>query len=249
MPKLIDLTGKTIERLTVIQRDFSKPNSKKAMWLCKCQCGKEVIVGGDHLRSGHTKSCGCLQKEKATISMKSVQSRGVDAIKKDLVGNQYGLLAVLEYSYTKNKKRYWKCQCECGNIAYVSGSDLITNHTSSCGCLKSSKGEHMIEKLLNEHNVNFIKEKTFKDCVDKIKLRFDFFIDNSYLIEFDGRQHFESIIEWGGKEALLETQKRDKIKNDYCNSHNIPLIRIPYTKLKTLCIEDLVLDKTNYRVV
>ena len=36
MPKLIDLTGRTFERLTVIQRDFSKPNSKKAMWLCKC---------------------------------------------------------------------------------------------------------------------------------------------------------------------------------------------------------------------
>lgn len=45
----------------------------------------------------------------------------------------------------------------------------------------------MIEKLLNEYNINFIKEKTFKGCVDKIKLRFDFFIDNSYLIEFDGR--------------------------------------------------------------
>lgn len=72
MPKLIDLTGKTFERLTVIKRDFSKPNNKKAMWLCKCQCGKEVIVGGDHLRNGHTKSCGCLQKEKAAISIKSI---------------------------------------------------------------------------------------------------------------------------------------------------------------------------------
>ena len=34
------------------------------MWLCKCDCGKEVIVQGAHLRSGKTKSCGCYQRDK-----------------------------------------------------------------------------------------------------------------------------------------------------------------------------------------
>jgi hypothetical protein len=41
--------------------------------------------------------------------------------------------------------------------------------------------------LLKENNIIFIREKTFAGCVSKIKLRFDFFIQNNYLIEFDGR--------------------------------------------------------------
>lgn len=248
MPKLIDLTGKTFGRLSVIQRDFSK-SSRKAMWLCKCACGKQVIVSGDHLRNGHSKSCGCLQKEKAANMMRTIQPKGVAMITNDLTNQKYGLLTVLEYSHTSNKKRIWKCQCECGNITYVAGSDLVTRHTSSCGCLKTSQGEYQIEKLLKENNFIFVKEKTFDDCVNKIKLRFDFYVNNLYIIEFDGRQHFESIPEWGGEKGLSETQYRDSIKNNYCLANNIPLIRIPYTHLDNLSVDDILLDKTKYRVV
>lgn len=35
-------------------------------WLCKCDCGNETIVRGNHLQSGTTKSCGCLHKEIVT---------------------------------------------------------------------------------------------------------------------------------------------------------------------------------------
>ena len=40
-------------------------------------------------------------------------------------------------------------------------------------------------------------------------------------------QHFSDIC-WGGKDGLLERQKRDNIKNDYCKNNNISLIRIRY---------------------
>ena len=248
MPKLIDLTNQRFERLLVIKRDFSK-QSRKAMWLCRCDCGQEIVVGGDHLRSGHTKSCGCLQKEKAAIAMKKIQPYVADSIKNDLVGQKYGLLTVIEYSHNKNKRRIWKCQCDCGNIVFVSGSDLVTYHTSSCGCLKTSRGEYAIEKLLTENNIPFTREQTFDKCIDKIKLRFDFYVNNSYLIEFDGRQHFESVEEWGGYSNLEETQKRDAIKNKFCQDNNIPLIRIPHTQLNALTVDDLLLEKTKYRVV
>ena len=59
---LIDLTGKKFGRLTTIKRVGSYPN-RSAMWLCECECGTEKIINGYHLRSGHTKSCGCLSKE------------------------------------------------------------------------------------------------------------------------------------------------------------------------------------------
>jgi hypothetical protein len=61
MGKLIDLTGQKFDKLTVIKRDCSK--NGKALWLCRCDCGNEIIVNSNSLRSGNTHSCGCLQKE------------------------------------------------------------------------------------------------------------------------------------------------------------------------------------------
>ena len=62
MPKKIDLTGRRFGRLTVIEEaPQAKPG--KTRWLCKCECGKEKIVAGRELRTGDTKSCGCLKSE------------------------------------------------------------------------------------------------------------------------------------------------------------------------------------------
>lgn len=59
---LIDLIGKKFGRLLVIKRAF--PNiCKKAIWICRCDCGKESVAIGVDLRNGHTRSCGCLASE------------------------------------------------------------------------------------------------------------------------------------------------------------------------------------------
>ena len=62
--KKIDLTGQTFGRLIVI-REAGRKNGHVA-WLCRCDCGGEVVVTSHHLRSGHTQSCGCLQRERST---------------------------------------------------------------------------------------------------------------------------------------------------------------------------------------
>lgn len=67
MSVLIDLTGKSFGRLTVIRRYFPKnlPEWKKnqPQWLCSCVCGKSIVTDGRYLRDGDTKSCGCIEKE------------------------------------------------------------------------------------------------------------------------------------------------------------------------------------------
>lgn len=61
--KAKDLTGYTTESgVTVIKRVENKNN--KPQWLCKCFCGNTFITRSDALKSGHTKSCGCLQRKK-----------------------------------------------------------------------------------------------------------------------------------------------------------------------------------------
>ena len=65
-----DLLGKKFGRLTVTERSYPNTKLGDAMWLCKCECGKERIVVGNSLRRGLTKSCGCLNVEVASKSNK-----------------------------------------------------------------------------------------------------------------------------------------------------------------------------------
>ena len=84
-------------------------------------------------------------------------------------------------------------------------------------------------------------------------MRYDFIILNDneqplYLIEYDGEQHFKSVERWGGEEKLKKQQEYDKIKNNYAINHNLPLIRIPYTHYKDLCLKDLLVETTTFLI-
>jgi hypothetical protein len=66
MTTLVDRVGQTYGRLTVIERAESLrvPSGKSlTRWTCRCECGETVTVLTDHLRSGHTVSCGCRMRE------------------------------------------------------------------------------------------------------------------------------------------------------------------------------------------
>ena len=62
MSKMIDISGKKFGRWTVIQKDKSD-KAGIAVWLCRCDCGKESLISGNSLRSGNSISCGCFRKE------------------------------------------------------------------------------------------------------------------------------------------------------------------------------------------
>lgn len=64
MGKFIDLSGQKIGRLTVIAR-VGTSRQREALWLCKCECGNEIIIRGSDVRTRHTISCGCWKRENA----------------------------------------------------------------------------------------------------------------------------------------------------------------------------------------
>ena len=105
------------------------------------------------------------------------------------------------------------------------------NHLCGDGCpkCKESLGEKNISNILKKYDIQFKKQKTFKDCKHKCKLRFDFYLpDINTCIEYDGKQHFEAIEYFGGEKQLKEQQIKDSIKNEYCKNNNITLLRISY---------------------
>ena len=236
MGKLIDLTGQTFGLWTVLFRAPSKKG--ETMWWCECGCENKTkrIVSGRNLRNGKTKSCGCIGKNSEYLI-------------KDLTGERFGKLVVLKRVGSQNSHATWLCKCDCGNTTIVAGNHLTCGNIKSCGCTRESHGELKIKEILENNNINFEQQKKFENCKDIRVLPFDFYIDNKYLIEFDGEQHFKPVEHFKGEEGYKIRQEHDEIKNQYCKDNNIPLIRIPYTHLNDLCLEDLLLETSQFIII
>lgn len=70
MGKLIDLTGKKFNKLTVL--GLGERNScGQLQWECRCDCGNIVFATTTYLKSGHTKSCGCLNRKESSKRLKT----------------------------------------------------------------------------------------------------------------------------------------------------------------------------------
>lgn len=193
-------------------------------WLCQCECGNLTSVQTDNLKNGNTKSCGCLQKERASeVSFKS------------LVGRRFGKLVVLErVANDRFNHVNYKCKCDCGGEAIVDAGNLRQGITNSCGCIKS-KGEMIINNWLQERNIPFQSQYSIDEIVLDSGRRpfFDFAIfDNNSallcLIEYNGKQHYEITGGWNNEEMFEITQHRDKQKSEWCKKLNIPLYIISY---------------------
>lgn len=230
-----DLTNKKFGLLTPLYRIKSKGVPQ---WVCKCECGNYTLVFSSNLKTGLTKSCGCFQKK--------VQS-------KDITNQRFGKLIALYPTQKRNSDGsiLWHCKCDCGNQLDVISSNLNNGHTISCGCFSGSTGEEKISEILRKSDIYFERQKTFKNCIFEDTLypaKFDFYVNNQYLIEFDGKQHFKYTgIGWDTKENFQKIKKRDEFKNKWCQENNIPLIRIPYTHLGKICLNDLLLETSQFK--
>ncbi len=92
MGKRLDISGKRFSQLTAI-KDVGSDINKNRLWLCKCDCGNEVVVKGAYLKNGHTKSCGC-RKVAATIERNKAGMIGtVPRQKNRLYRIYYGMLS------------------------------------------------------------------------------------------------------------------------------------------------------------
>jgi hypothetical protein len=133
MRKTEDIAGSRFGRLVVDRYYGLVPNGKQkqSAWVCKCDCGIELVVPSRKLKQGKT-CCGCNKSQKASLAQLH-----------DLTGQKFGLLTVLSYEETRNKNAYWLCKCDCGKQTTVSACSLKSGGCKSCGC---KQGWHRSEK-------------------------------------------------------------------------------------------------------
>lgn len=171
-----DLTNYKFERLTVIKQveDHIDINSKhKSQWLCQCDCGNTVIVTGRNLKSGHTKSCGCLKIELTKTKNKKY--------------NKYIIIDDIVYIYFNACEEYtcinldkWEnipfikqlCWCKDGN-GYATANvpknlqehfktTKIYLHQLICSCDDKHEPDHLDRNKLNNLTEN-LQPKTRKN--------------------------------------------------------------------------------------
>ena len=205
------------ENYKLISDKYVNANSKL---LVKCPLGHEWEVTYAHFYDG--KRCGVCANNKRL---------NYDYISQKFKERGYELLSK---SY-KNAQSKLVVKCSNGHI-----TDTITWNNFQRGqgckmCLEKSNGESAIERFLSKHNIKYQREYRFKDCKYKYRLPFDFYlVEHNICIEYDGVQHFKTIDYFGGEEALKETNERDKIKDNYCKTNNIKLIRVPYWEFNNI---------------
>ena len=153
MGKFIDLVNQKYGNLTVIQRGENKYG--RTAWICECNCGNKCHITGNDLRTGKVTSCGC-QK------IKRITELGKQHFK-DITGQRYGLLTVIEPTEKRATKGeiIWKCQCDCGNEAFATKPSLDKGDIKSCGCYRKMVNQ---KDLLNQQfNKLTVIEKIFRE--------------------------------------------------------------------------------------
>lgn len=135
--------GNKYGRLTIIDIDWEKTMEMYnagyrygVFYKCRCECGTEKTYRLNTIKYGHTQSCGCLKFNNPNIM-------------EDLTGQTFGRLTVTKRDVERDRREidegrhcgnvHWLCQCSCGNpeLKSVTGWQLKSGHTKSCGCYNS----------------------------------------------------------------------------------------------------------------
>jgi len=151
-----ELVGKNKDKLLII-KDLGLNESGRRIFLCSCDCGKEVIRTFDSLKGNFFSSCGCYVKQ--NLSKKNIE---------DLSNLKFGRLTAIELAPFKKAAR-WLCKCECGNEIITLAKSLKHGVTKSCGCLNEDKIKERVGEKHPNYNPNLTEEDRIKRRYKNIK--------------------------------------------------------------------------------
>lgn len=201
-----NLIGQRFGRLVVIESAESDKRGK-ARWICQCDCGKTLEISACHLKSGHTKSCGCLRDEqRKNISKES-----------DLTGKKFNRLLVLKVmdNDKKNRRKFYLCQCDCGKETVVRSDELRNGHTKSCGCLyKESRTE--VSKTHGKSNTKlyWIWKNMNSRCNSKSDNAYKYYGGRGIKVCDEWLHDFQVFYDWAMANGYKPGLTIDRINND-----------------------------------
>jgi hypothetical protein len=200
--------------------DYSKVDyvgNKSKVIICCPQHGKFLQRPNDHL-SGY----GCKKCQYCKTSKENKFTTENFIIKASKLHDNKFDYSLVEYDGYEKKI---KIVCEKhGIFKQTPHSHLSGSGCPSCG---ESRGEKGVAEILRKNNVEFIREVTFDDLIDKSNLYYDFYLPKHKLfIEYHGIQHIRPIDFFGGENEFIKIRKRDVIKYKYAINNGYKMMWI-----------------------
>lgn len=229
----------------------TNPNNKLCEYKCP-NCLKYVKTAYSLLKDGQP-SCHYCKSKKISQKLSYTYQEMIDKIKKES-NNKNINLEISDDNLNKFNTQtlmpsrrlcYHKCPC-CGDNKETTYSCLMRGVSFFCKSCVGSINENifsvvlsdLIVKLISYYNLQEVKvynkNNKYNLDIQGRKLVPDFFIKTNHgmgLIEYHGRQHFESIEKWGGEEKFKKQKIRDQLLIDYCNSNKINYHQIDGRKI------------------
>ena len=143
-------------------------------------------------------------------------------VKNDLTGKRFGRLTVIGIDDRGDRKTYYNCQCDCGNVKSVRSDSLISGAIRSCGCMKK---EQDLENLTANHSHRMSGTRIYgiwqgikKRCYNPHEARYDRYGGRGIKMCDEWRESFQAFYDWATENGYEETLSIDRIDNngDYC---------------------------------
>lgn len=164
----------------------------------------------------------CQKCDSGFLKLSKERKHTFKSFRKVLLEKTQNQIDLVEFNGYQNKSKF-KC-LKCNKVFENIPTNIIRG--TRCPFCRASSGEQMIIQLLDKYKIIYNFQYPVK--IENIYYFFDFYLpEYNTFIEYDGKQHYKKAF---SKDNLENTQKRDKIKNNYCEKNNIKLIRIPYNK-------------------
>ncbi len=140
------------------------------------------------------------------------------SFKKDLTGQRFGRLTVLEFVPREGTKQsYWKCQCDCGNIKVIAGNSLSCRRTLSCGCHRIEK----ITKVKRKYKDGTIDTRLYKiwkgfkqRCYNKNEPSYKNYGGRGISVCNEWKNDFKAFYDWAIENGYSDDLTIDRIDNN-----------------------------------
>lgn len=188
-------------------------------------CGKSYERFVSNIVRGQCKYCSDKYSPSANEYKKWVEKE---------TSNEYSCID----SYQSNDIKLRFLHTICGTVLTTTPAKFQYEEIRCKMCSeKGSKGERKIREILTKYGTLFVEQYRDPRCKNLSSLPFDFAVvknldgdSNSvvFLIEFDGRQHYEPSDLFGGEKGFRQRVKNDEIKTNFCETNEIPLLRVKF---------------------
>ena len=232
-----DLTGRRFGKLLVLERAedaVTNTNAHPLQYRCLCDCGKEVVVRANSLKTGSATSCGfCRINEEYQDRIVITENKRKMV---DLTGLVVNRLTVLGPGPDYNPPsggpaiHRWYCRCECGNITLVQAAALKSGKAKSCGCIRKDNGLERRKSNRFEFREDFVIGYTEAgrpffidhDDFDRVKEEFWYESPMGYIVcsprDREGTVFLHRfIMNPASKKELVDHINHDTFDNRKCN--------------------------------